>query len=912
MNEEKSLLIFIESLVKISGGYLTTNAMQRIIRMLFFLCSCHSSSSDWVERGLLIPSTDEIVDLFAFKVLKDLIWAVVYRSETSGPAQFLPDTLVQWSSKGHETGNKDSRTLEINNNIRDLVYDFIDDIIDTVEISRISEFVLMLVSRVNTQPTSNKFWFKVISFSKRLFQKIEYRNVFIILCAFCKMARMEIREGSHFNRDLGTKLLAFQAIIELCGNACTVLSSSKVMGYQIRRLVVPCILNNMDCAFQESRVFTKMLKLISELWKHWRNHLKIEFAILCEHLIIRVLRASPTKVNQDYKLIALDEVANWIDMPHVLLEMFLNFDMDRKFVSHWNVYSHLTQAICTLAEKACIPLSKIGCDVTINKSLVVSQAKKIKEVNLKALSVVAQIAKSLMDASGHAHLILQDPIFRSRTLVDGSGWEEDEDYDNIEVVDGSTPEKSSSVMIKQRDKHNLGIRFRKAVNQEASDLLDEAIALYKKKNSLKKAVDFLVMKNFMSDTPQEVASFLHVYKNSFDPSAIGDFLGEGGITEREVEYWSQIRFRYTRAISFVEMAIENALRLFLTGCGFRLPGEAQKIDRFIEAFVKVYWQDNSGSEFCPFQHSDTIHLLSYSLIMLNTDLHRASDGGKKKRKKMTKDEFTKNLRGVDQGQDVNYDYLCAMYDSILANPIELEVHSSEIQESEESSLSNVSHLLKLEHLDSQIGINGVADEAIFAGSISKGLRESEDVLRSLAPFTHRFQLTGVDVNISMDLIRFMFISNWLSIQEVVEVVLNSADNDEEILYLALDILSASLTSSIFLKIDNARQAFASLLIDYRKTCERLSPVHVKNRDGGLKDISKWYEFIQSAGSENAMDAISQMHGFIMVLKEDIREKFKRDILKTVVLRLEKPSSLLESNIYFVREGELNKRTRSGR
>jgi hypothetical protein len=30
----------------------------------------------------------------------------------------------------------------------------------------------------------------------------------------------------------------------------------------------------------------------------------------------------------------------------------------------------------------------------------------------------------------------------------------------------------------------------------------------------------------MPDTPQEIANFLRVYKNSFDPAAIGDFLGE--------------------------------------------------------------------------------------------------------------------------------------------------------------------------------------------------------------------------------------------------------------------------------------------------------------------------------------------------------------------------------------------------
>ena len=38
-----------------------------------------------------------------------------------------------------------------------------------------------------------------------------------------------------------------------------------------------------------------------------------------------------------------------------------------------------------------------------------------------------------------------------------------------------------------------------------------------------------------------------------------------GVSPVEVEYWSQIRFRYTRAVSFVEMELEPALRLYLTG-----------------------------------------------------------------------------------------------------------------------------------------------------------------------------------------------------------------------------------------------------------------------------------------------------------------------------------------------------------
>ena len=44
---------------------------------------------------------------------------------------------------------------------------------------------------------------------------------------------------------------------------------SKIMGYQIRRLVVPCLIYNMAYALVDHKVFAKMLKLISALWKKW-------------------------------------------------------------------------------------------------------------------------------------------------------------------------------------------------------------------------------------------------------------------------------------------------------------------------------------------------------------------------------------------------------------------------------------------------------------------------------------------------------------------------------------------------------------------------------------------------------------------------------------------------------------------
>jgi Sec7-like guanine-nucleotide exchange factor len=189
-----------------------------------------------------------------------------------------------------------------------------------------------------------------------------------------------------------------------------------------------------------------------------------------------------------------------------------------------------------------------------------------------------------MDTSGHAHLILLDSNHRNRSLITGGGWTEDEDRkeilneesgsDRCNSEDNKDDFSVEAANMKYKPitsnntgaKHNLGsVKLRRAAHQESEELIKEAINIYNQKKSIKKAVDYLISKNFMADTPQEIVNFLRVYKNSFDPISIGEFLGEGGVSSTQMEYWAQIRFRYTRAVSFVEMDLEPALRLYLTG-----------------------------------------------------------------------------------------------------------------------------------------------------------------------------------------------------------------------------------------------------------------------------------------------------------------------------------------------------------
>lgn len=61
---------------------------------------------------------------------------------------------------------------------------------------------------------------------------------------------------------------------------------------------------------------------------------------------------------------------------------------------------------------------------------------------------------------------------------------------------------------------------------------------------------------------------------------IGDYLGQ------HEEFQLSVMHAYVDDMKFVNMKFDQAIREFLKG--FRLPGEAQKIDRIMEKFAERY------------------------------------------------------------------------------------------------------------------------------------------------------------------------------------------------------------------------------------------------------------------------------------------------------------------------------------
>lgn len=261
------------------------------------------------------------------------------------------------------------------------------------------------------------------------------------------------------------------------------------------------------------------------------------------------------------------------------------------------------------------------------------------------MDTILAILRSLMDASGHAHLISRDAKTRAFSLQHG-GWEQD---DSLEATPGSQPSGSTPKYRK------LTVRMRNEMHKMTQEILRKALEISQSK-SLKKAIEYLVAMNFLSESARDIASFLRIHHEDIGEVDIGDYLGEG-----DGEFKVHVRLAYVRAVSFTGLSLVEALRKFLTNGGFRLPGEAQKIERMVEVFAQCYWEDTPQE----FTSSDTVMVLAYSCIMLNTDLHNPQV----KKNKMSKEQFVKNNRGIDNGRDVAQSLLEDIYDDISENPI---------------------------------------------------------------------------------------------------------------------------------------------------------------------------------------------------------------------------------------------------
>lgn len=309
----------------------------------------------------------------------------------------------------------------------------------------------------------------------------------------------------------------------------------------------------------------------------------------------------------------------------------------------------------------------------------------------------------------------------------------------------------------------------------------------------KKGIKLLVRDGFIpSDSPQDIAEFC-LKEDKLDKAALGEFLGEG--EQKNID----IMHAFVDSMEFAKTRFVAALRHFLQS--FRLPGEAQKIDRFMLKFAERYVLGNPKA----FANADTAYVLAYSVILLNTDLHSS-----KIAKRMSKEEFIKNNRGINDNADLPDDYLLGIYDEIAGNEIVLTsereaaaaagttpAQPTGIAAGLGQAFSNVGRDLQREAYVQQSEEISIRSEALFK-NLFKTQRRSTKGAPKFIPATS-FKHVGP-----------MFDVTWMSVFSALSGQIQRAHN-LEVNKLCLEGMKLATKIACVFELSTPREAFMSAL-----------------------------------------------------------------------------------------------------
>lgn len=185
------------------------------------------------------------------------------------------------------------------------------------------------------------------------------------------------------------------------------------------------------------------------------------------------------------------------------------------------------------------------------------------------------------------------------------------------------------------------------------NLMEQGIQIFSEKP--KKGLKFLQDHGFVGTDAVEVAEFM-MKEERLNKTQVGDFLGDPD------EFNNSVMHAYIDFLDFSSIDILAALRLFLEK--FRLPGEAQKIDRLMLKFASRYLDCNPRQKI--FASADAAYVLAFSIIMLTTDLHN-----KTVKNKMTQQGYINMNRGINEGGNIPTELLIAIFEDISKNEIKM-------------------------------------------------------------------------------------------------------------------------------------------------------------------------------------------------------------------------------------------------
>ncbi|GAB2297173.1 hypothetical protein Dimus_031286 [Dionaea muscipula] len=351
-------------------------------------------------------------------------------------------------------------------------------------------------------------------------------------------------------------------------------------------------------------ILSMVCSIVLNLYHHLRIELKLQFEAFFSCVILR-LAQSRYGASYQQQEVAMEALVDFCRQKGFMVEMYANLDCD---ITCSNVFEDLANLLSKSAFPVNCPLSSM---------------------HILALDGLIAVIQGMVERSGNESLCLQQASVNL------------EEYTPFWMVKcNNYNDPSDWVPFVRRRKY---IKRRLMIGADHFN------------RDPKKGLEFLQGTHLLPEKldPQSVACFFR-YTAGLDKNLVGDFLGNHD------EFCVQVLHEFAGTFDFQDMNLDTALRLFLET--FRLPGESQKIQRVLEAFSDRYYEQ------CPqlFVNKDAAFLLSYSLVILNTDQHNMQV-----KKKMTEEDFIKNNRDAKGNNVFPRELLSELYHSIRKNEIRI-------------------------------------------------------------------------------------------------------------------------------------------------------------------------------------------------------------------------------------------------
>ncbi|XP_010540253.1 PREDICTED: brefeldin A-inhibited guanine nucleotide-exchange protein 3 [Tarenaya hassleriana] len=610
------------------------------------------------------------------------------------------------------------------------------------------------------------------------------RDAFLVFRALCKLSmKTPPKEDPELMRG---KIVALELLKILLENAGAVFRTSDRFLGAIKQYLCLSLLKN--SASNLMIIFQLSCSILLSLVSRFRAGLKAEIGVFFPMIVLRVLE-NVAQPDFQQKMIVLRFLDKLCVDSQILVDIFINYDCD---VNSSNIFERMVNGLLKTAQ---------GVPPGTVTTLLPPQESTMK---LEAMKCLVAVLRSMGDWV-NKQLRLPDP--NSAKMLEGDEKNPEEGSHPMENgkgdgnLEGSEPQSDLS----SGTSDALAIEQRRAYKLE----LQEGISIFNRKP--KKGIEFLIKANKVGNSPEEIAGFLKD-ASGLNKSLIGDYLGE-----RE-DMSLKVMHAYVDSFEFQGMEFDEAIRAFLQG--FRLPGEAQKIDRIMEKFAERYCKCNPKA----FSSADTAYVLAYSVIMLNTDAHNPMV-----KNKMSADDFIRNNRGIDDGKDIPEEYMRALYERISRNEIKMKDADLTVQQKQST---NSSRLLGLDAI-----LNIVVPrrgEDMYMESSDDLIRHMQERFKEKARKSESVYYAASDVVI----LRFMIEVCWAPMLAAFSVPLDQSD-DTIVITLCLEGFHQAIHVTSVMSMKTQRDAFVTSLAKFTSLH---SPADIKQKNiEAIKAIVKLAE-----------------------------------------------------------------------